>query len=50
VESDCNKYEEEWGTTCLDLEGDESLNEETISAKPILHKLIFEAPRSESRL
>jgi hypothetical protein len=50
VESDCNKYEEEWGTTCLDLEGDESLNEEMIYAKQILHRLIFEAPRSESRL
>jgi hypothetical protein len=32
------------------LGGDESLNEETICAKPLLQRLIFEAPRSESRL
>jgi hypothetical protein len=31
--------------TCSDLGGDESLNEETICAKPLLQKLISEAPR-----
>jgi len=36
--------------TRSNLGGDESLNEEAICAKPLLHRLIFEAPRSESRL
>jgi len=31
--------------TCSDLGGDESLNEETIYAKPLLQRLISEAPR-----
>jgi len=38
------------GATRSDLGGDESLNEETICAKPLLQRLISEAPRSESRL
>jgi hypothetical protein len=30
LESDCNQEEEELGATHSDLEGDESLNEETV--------------------
>ncbi|KAL3582919.1 hypothetical protein D5086_017251 [Populus alba] len=33
--------EEEWGATYSDLGGDESLNEETICAKPLLQRLIL---------
>jgi len=35
---------------CSDLGGDESLNKEMICAKPLLQRLISEAPRSESML
>jgi hypothetical protein len=36
--------------THSNLGGDESLNEDAICAKPLLLRLISEAPRSESRL
>jgi hypothetical protein len=38
------------GSDPFRLGGDESLNEEMICAKPLLQRLISEAPRSESRL
>jgi hypothetical protein len=38
------------GSDPFRLGGDESLYEEMICAKPLLQRLISEAPRSESRL